>query len=600
MTGQSFGSGALTSISRLKQAFGILRSKHAYSVRRGPFFQTRAMGSIPRTITDGNGPLFKVKRIAIIGAGPCGMAAAKYLVAQEAFDRIDVFEQQAEVGGVWKYSAHPSHRLQVPQTSAFAAPDPPAGEEKTPSGTEAPVFPSPMYEDLHTNIPHTLMRYSDQPFPPGCEIFPSREVVQDYLVAYSRDIRHLIQFSTSVESVVLRSPDTDGGSESSRPERDQWEITTRSLTGDERGGRRKETYDAVVVASGHYSTPYIPAIPGIEAFNEAHPGVISHSKLYRDPDAYRGKKVLLVGNGPSGLDIAAQIRRVCREPLLVSAQTRASPEALQHVDCVEVGEIEKFLVDEKGVVLKDIDEEDDGSSRGRRIEKDIDAILFCTGYLYSFPFLDAEVLRGSDSTTGEVVAPPLLTDDGRRVHGLARHLLHIRHPTLAFPGLPYKIIPFPVSEAQAAVLARLWADELPLPPREVLERWEKEDGEGRPAGKYHVFGKGEDGRYINWMHDWALGIADRADGKTGDERGAEGAGKREGEGRGKAPPFWGPEEVWQRSIYAQAKMEFEKTGRKAKTLEELGFEYEPPADEKEEGEGERDFENNDERLDMAG
>lgn len=53
------------------------------------------MGSIVGTAP------FAVKRVCVIGAGPTGLAAAKYLVAEDAFDKIDVFEQQSEAGGVW-------------------------------------------------------------------------------------------------------------------------------------------------------------------------------------------------------------------------------------------------------------------------------------------------------------------------------------------------------------------------------------------------------------------------------------------------------------------------------------------------------------------
>lgn len=98
-----------------------------------------------------SGP-FDVKRIAIIGAGPCGLSAAKYLVAQQAFDSVVVFEQNAEVGGVWYYSREPSASLHVPQVSPFCPPDAPV---KDPNG-DAPLFASPMYQLLNTNIPWTI------------------------------------------------------------------------------------------------------------------------------------------------------------------------------------------------------------------------------------------------------------------------------------------------------------------------------------------------------------------------------------------------------------------------------------------------------------
>ncbi|KAI2463381.1 FAD/NAD(P)-binding domain-containing protein [Annulohypoxylon bovei var. microspora] len=507
-------------------------------------------------------PPFEVKKIAVVGAGPSGLAVAKYLLAQDAFPQVDVFEQQAEVGGVWNYSAvpRPDAELPVPQVVAF-----PGSLEKPVyvgdgdgDGKGKPVFPSPMYDDLNTNIPHTIMKYSDLSFGDGCEIFPRREDVQAYLVEYAKDVRHAIKFSTQVTDISLR----EKNSHTPWEERDQWDVSTTDLP---TSTPSKETYDAVVVASGHYSTPYIPdGIGAIAAFHEAHPGVISHSKLYRGAAPFRGKKVVVVGTGASGLDVAAQIRRVSRTPLLLSAREAVADDALAHFGAghfAQVGQIKRFLVEERGVefyALADDDEDKDKEGGGEakekptRIEKDVDAVLFCTGYLFTFPFL----------TT--LADPPLVTD-GRRVHGLAKHFLHINHPTLAFPGLPIKVIPFPLAQAQGAALARLWANALPLPPRSTLEAWGRADGDDNnnnnsraDPGKYHVFAKGGDGRYINEMHDWVL-----RDGG--------------GEAGGKAPPYWDAELLWQRGVYIEAKMQFERTGKKAKTLEELGFRYEPEA-----------------------
>ncbi|KAK6954744.1 hypothetical protein Daesc_004713 [Daldinia eschscholtzii] len=533
------------------------------------------MGSSSSSSPDAEAPFpFHVKKIAIIGAGPSGLAVAKYLLAQDgAFPRIDVFEQQAEVGGVWNYSpvARPAESLPVPQTDAHPERmDPPVYAEGEGKGGKVPLFPSPMYEDLHTNIPHTLMQYSDLAFPDGCEIFPSREDVQTYLVRYARDVRHLIKFSTQVTDVAVRTDEFRARG------REQWDVSTTDLL---TGKETKETYDAVVVASGHYSTPYIPdSIEGITAFHAAHPGVISHSKVYRNAEPFRGKKVVVVGTGASGLDIAAQIQRVCKTPLILSAQSAAPPETLEHIgNVVQVGQIKRFLIEERGVEFFPLDESDgdddednSGAEKGKieereatRIEKDVDAVLFCTGYLFTFPFLPSI---------------PLVTN-GRKVHGLAKHLLHIAHPTLAFPGLPIKVIPFPLTQSQGAVLARLWSNTLPLPPLSVLEQWSREDGEGASEEKYHVFPKGGDGRYINEIYEWLE--------KESSEEGK----------RGKEPPHWDAEMLWQRGIYIEAKMQFEKTGRKAKTLEELGFKYVP---EEVEGKKAEDVEGKDPHLDVAG
>ncbi|KAI1169075.1 FAD/NAD(P)-binding domain-containing protein [Nemania serpens] len=569
-------------------------------------------GNVEEHVLGGNppAPAFHINRIAIIGAGPSGLAAAKHLQAEGfSSSQIDIYEQQAEVGGVWNYNAATSAQpLRVPQTDAHAAPDPPiypgdpADEENdeyedyefdsdeeasTAPGSGAcslppisrkekrpPVFPNPMYDNLHTNIPHTLMRYSDLGFTAdgkgkgtheGCEIFPPRQVVQEYLVQYAREVRYMVRFSTRVTDVSLQtpSPSTPG-----QPRiQEKWAVRSTNLLTDV---PRVETYDALVVATGHYSAPYIPSVaPDMSAFAATHPGVISHSKTYRVASAFAGKRVVVVGSGPSGLDIASQISAVCASPLIISARSPIPDDTASHLadrDKVRiVGPIKRFLVDEKGIEVGSAPTPTSTSSEGEgeATERilDVDAIIFCTGYLYTFPFFSGSSLPAST---------PCLVTDGRRVRGVARHFIHTYHPTLVFPALPYKIIPLPLAEAQAAVFSRLWSNRLPLPSHEELQSWEREDEEGRgfegsrvsrPGKPFHTFPKGGDALYINALHDWAL----RARGER--------------EGKGKEPPFWGDEELWQRSIYAQAKIQFEKTGCKAKTLEELGFRHERLAQE---------------------
>ncbi|KAI1733637.1 FAD/NAD(P)-binding domain-containing protein [Xylaria scruposa] len=550
--------------------------------------------------TDGNSPLpaFSINRIAVIGAGPSGLASAKHLLAGGfSSSQIDIYEQQAEVGGVWNYNALTSSQSLkcVPHTDAHADPDPPIAEElaeeekdeyedyvfdsdeeaSTAPGSGAcslppvsrkekkpPIFLNPMYDDLYTNIPHTLMRYSDLGFTAdgrgegtheSCEIFPPRQVVQEYLLHYARDVRHLVRFSTQVTDVSLRTNVSGAGSGDQPQIRDKWTVRSTNFLSDV---SRTETYDAVVVASGHYSAPYVPSgMPRISEFTTAHPDVISHSKTYRSASAFAGKRVVLVGSGPSGLDIASQISGVCGSPLVISARSPIPEDMAAYLGVGDkvrvVGTVKQFLVEDKGIEVHSAPVPDLGQTTERI--SDVDAIIFCTGYLYTFPFISASSLPSST---------PCLITDGRRVHGLARHFIHTYHPTLVFPGLPIKIIPFPLAEAQAAVFSRLWTNRLSLPSHEELQRWEREDEEGKglegnkvPGKSFHTFPKGGDARYINALHDWALRARD------------------EGGKKGKEPPFWGDEELWQRTIYAQAKIQFEKTGRKAKTLRELGFQH---------------------------
>ncbi|CAN8095502.1 unnamed protein product [Discula destructiva] len=454
---------------------------------------------------------FNVRRVAVIGAGPCGLAAAKYLVAQEAFEVV-VYEQNPEVGGVWLYSRKPSDKLYVPQTSPFCAPDPPA----EPGHGDAPVVASPMYDLLHTNIPWTIMKYGDLDFPKDSLIFPPRQVVEDYLIDYSHDVRHLISFSTKVKAVDLRR---DG-------HQDKWDIKSEHLI---TGAQSEDTFDAVVVASGHYSTTFIPDVKNIKEFHAAHPSVLSHAKSYRVPEDFTGKKVLVVGNGASGLDIASQISRHCASPLLLSVHEPTPAENLAHVRAEDVSAIAEFLVAERGVRLAD-----------GRVETGLDAIVYCTGYLFTFPFLES--------------LTPGLVADGRRVFGLYKHLFHIDHPTLAFPGLPIRVVPFPVAEAQAAVYAGVWANAIALPSKQDMSRWEEEEAAERRGKGFHVFPKLGDSGLLDEFCAWS---------------------KQSSSGKGKTPPVWSDEQKWQRLTYVEAKLKFETTGRKAKSLVELGLEYKP-------------------------
>lgn len=453
---------------------------------------------------------FDVKKIAVIGAGPTGLAAARYLSAQAAFESVTVFEQQDEVGGVWNYSEHPTTSLHVPQTDPFCPQDPPL----RPKPGAPPVFPTPMYGTLHANTIKTTMNYKDAPFPEDTWVFPSRQSIFKYLVEYAKDVHHLIKFSHQVQALDLRQ---ENG-------RDKWDLVAACTLS---GRRFSDTYDAVVVANGHYDIPFIPDVKGIKTFHEAHPSAILHSKNYRIPEPFKGKKVIVVGNGPSGLDIARQVSPVS-DRVYLSVRHPTPPDKVHHIGVTEVPRIVEFVPEKRAVIFE-----------GGMTEEDIDAVIYCTGFFFSFPFLT------------ELLKPNILTT-GKGIRGLYQHLFLIRHPTLAFAGLLIKTVPWPVAENQAAVLGAVWSNGLNLPSVEDQEKWELDLFRKRGDKNIHVLlDDGDDGRHLNMLHDWVA----------------------ESTKKGKEPPYWHDEQFWERGVYWSSKQEFEKRGGTATTLRELGFVY---------------------------
>jgi hypothetical protein len=386
---------------------------------------------------------------------------------------------------------------------------------------------SPLYDRLETNIPRGLMGFSDLPWSENAQLFPKHTEVQDYIEQYSQEVRHLIQFQTQVLDLHQETSS-------------KWTIKTKSIIPDNDADVSEHHFDAVVVANGHFNIPYIPKVPGIEAFSKAHPGTISHSKFYRLPEQYSGKKVVIVGNSASGIDIAGQIMPYCHQPLISSTKSESYLQLETPPGQLDRPPISRFIPEDRTIEFED----------GSR-EYNVDSVLYCTGYFYSFPFI-----TGLD--------PPLITT-GERVENLYQHLFYRPNPSIAFPVLSQKIIPFPFAEAQAAVIARTFAGRLALPGEAEMKAWEEsvksEMGEGRG---FHVLKFPKDADHINMLHDWALSADD--------------------EPSGKKPPYWGEREYWTRERFPAIKKAFQALGEdrhEVRNLTEVGFDFEAWKREKE-------------------
>lgn len=198
--------------------------------------------------------LIKSPKVAIIGGGPAGIAAAKSLL-EDGLTPV-LFEQSSGMGGQWNQGA--AHSGQWPGMPA--------------------------------NSCHIKMSFSDHDYPSGTPMFPPTEQVLSYLRGYAERfgvLKH-VHFNNRVEHL---GHGADG------------RYLLRSMN--QAGESRTEAFSHVIVASGRYNKPAYPATPGLDQFQ----GRVLHSFDYRGREAFRGQRVLVVGNSISGLEIASDVAR---------------------------------------------------------------------------------------------------------------------------------------------------------------------------------------------------------------------------------------------------------------------------------------------------
>ena len=186
-----------------------------------------------------------IGRVCVVGSGPAGLVMAREL--KRLGIPFDVFEKNSGVGGIWN-----------------------------------PDFPgSPMYDSAHfiSSKGAPTSTFSGHPFADGVATYPSQAEVLAYLEAFagSEGLLANIHFNSTVERA---EPDDSG-----------WLVTV--------GGAQRH-YDALICASGSLWDPIYPHLEGQETYT----GLIRHSVSYRSPEEVRGKRVLVIGSGNSGVDIA--------------------------------------------------------------------------------------------------------------------------------------------------------------------------------------------------------------------------------------------------------------------------------------------------------
>lgn len=196
--------------------------------------------------------------VAVIGAGPGGLVTARWLRSQGFGPTI--FEQGSALGGQW---------TGLPGQSG--------------------VWPA-----MYTNTSRVLTAFSDLEHEGDLAFLSNRDVLA-YLNRYADTfgLRSRIRFGQRVDHLARVG--------------DRWHVTCNGTD---------EAFDRVVVATGRFRSPAVPAVPGIDTFTGSV-GAISTFD-YRGAKPYAGKRVLVAGCAVSALDIATELAQLGASRVVVT------------------------------------------------------------------------------------------------------------------------------------------------------------------------------------------------------------------------------------------------------------------------------------------
>ncbi|MFV0245252.1 MAG: NAD(P)-binding domain-containing protein [Qingshengfaniella sp.] len=370
------------------------------------------------------------KRVAIIGAGPSGLAQLRAFQSAaekgEEIPEIVCFEKQSNWGGLWNYT----WRTGLDEN----------GE---------PVHCS-MYRYLWSNGPKEGLEFADYSFEEhfGKQIasYPPRAVLFDYIEGRVKkaDVRKWIRFNSVIRWVEYNE------------DKGNFTITVHDHAKDH---TYREDFDHVICASGHFSTPNVPFYEGFDTFN----GRILHAHDFRDAREFSGQDILVVGSSYSAEDIGSQCWKYGAKS--ITSSYRSAPMGFKWPE----------NWDEKpGIVRLENNTVHfaDGSS------KDVDAIILCTGYKHFFNFLpdDLRLKTANRLATAE----------------LYKGVVYIHNPKMFYLGMQDQWFTFNMFDAQAWWVRDAIMGKITLPTdKQVMiddvanrERTEEADDDVKYAIKY--------------------------------------------------------------------------------------------------------------------
>lgn len=180
---------------------------------------------------------------------------------------------------------------------------------------------------------HTVRRFSGLahlPIPPEEGRYVSKDGFARYLCAYAEQLGLDVRARVEVSSI--------------RPRDELWELET---------AEGPWLANAVVVATGRYDVPVLPAWPGIDGYR----GRLLHSAAYRSPSEFLGTSILVVGIGNSGAEIAGELAAAeCRVAIAVRSVPPITPREVAgipvHVLGLLFAHLPPGLVDRVGAPIR--------------------------------------------------------------------------------------------------------------------------------------------------------------------------------------------------------------------------------------------------------
>ncbi|XP_056384023.1 flavin-containing monooxygenase 5-like [Hyla sarda] len=404
-----------------------------------------------------------VQKICIIGAGSSGLTAIKCCLDEDL--EPTCFESSDDIGGLWRFKENP--------------------EDSRAS----------IYKSVIINTSKEMMCFSDYPIPDDYPNYMHNSKIMHYFRMYAEHFNLLkyIQFKTKV-CTIKKCPDfaTSG----------QWDVVTECD-----GKQKVGVYDGILVCSGHHTFPHLPlhSFPGIDKFK----GQYFHSRDYKYPQQFEDKKIIVIGIGNSGGDLAVELSSVAKQVFLSTRRgawvlNRVADEGFpldvvlysrykfflkqffttEMLNCWAENKMNKRfnhenfglkpkhrilsqhptinddlpnrIISGKVLVKPNVRKftETDVIFEDGTVEKNVDVVFFATGYSFSFPYLEEPELKVEQNHIS-----------------LYKHIFppNLKKTTLAFIGLiqPIGAI-MPLSELQARWATRVFKGLCKLPSSKAM------------------------------------------------------------------------------------------------------------------------------------